>query len=249
MPRLLLLLTLIALGGCATVNGPRDPRDPFESFNRGVYAFNSDFDRKVGKPVAEGYQRVVPQTARTGVSNFFSNLDDVIVLVNDVLQLKGGKAASDFSRLAWNTTAGLFGLIDVATPMGLPKHNEDFGQTLGYWGVPSGPYLVLPFLGPSDIRDGTGDLVDYTQVDQISRIKPYHPTRLAVEALGAVNTRANLLRASNLLEQAALDPYTFMREAYFQRRRSEIYDGNPPLPDFGGDEGLPPDDPSDSGNP
>ncbi len=249
MPRLLLLLTLIALGGCATVNGSHDPRDPFEGFNRGVYAFNSDFDNKVAKPVAEGYQKVVPQTARTGVSNFFSNLDDVIVLVNDVLQLKGAKAASDFSRLAWNTTAGLFGLIDVATPMGLPKHNEDFGQTLGYWGVPSGPYLVLPFLGPSDFRDGTGDLVDYTQVDQLNRIKPYHPTRLAVEALGAVNTRTNLLRASNLLDQAALDPYIFMREAYFQRRRSEIYDGNPPLPDFGGDEGLPPDDPPDVGNP
>lgn len=242
MPRLLLLLTLLVLGGCATVSGPRDPRDPFESFNRGVYAFNSDFDKKVAKPVAEGYQKTVPQVARTGISNFFSNLGDVIVLFNDLLQLKGRQAASDLSRLTWNTTAGLFGLIDVATPMGLPKHDEDFGQTLGYWGVGSGPYLVLPFFGPSDLRDGTGDLIDYTQVDPTGLIKPYHPTRLAVEGIDAVNTRANLLRASNLLDQAALDPYIFLREAYLQRRQNLVYDGNPPLPDLGDDGGLPPDD-------
>ncbi len=240
--RLASLLPLLVLAGCASVNGPASPQDPWEGFNRGVYAFNSDFDRSIGKPVAEEYTRVVPQPVRTGVTNFFSNLDDVIVLFNDLLQLKGDQSASDFSRLVWNSTVGIFGLIDVATPMQLRKHNEDFGQTLGHWGVGPGPYLVLPFLGPSDLRDGSGWVVDSYEFDPTGAIDPYYPTRVEVLLLGAIDTRARLLRASNILEQAALDPYIFMREAYLQRRQNLVYDGNPPPPPLEDFDQLPPDE-------
>lgn len=244
IPRLLLTPLLLALTACATVPGEPDPRDPWESLNRGIYEFNTDFDNKLLKPVAEGYVEVVPQTARTGVSNFFNNLGDVVVLANDLLQFKLRQATSDFSRLVWNTTVGIGGLIDVATPMGLPKHNEDFGQTLGHWNVGSGPYLVLPFLGPSSLRDGTGRVVDYTQFDLIGEIDDDH-TRYAIIGLGAVDIRANLLRTTRLLEQGALDPYLFMRESYLQMRENLVYDGNPPAPAFDLDEfdDLPPDAP------
>jgi phospholipid-binding lipoprotein MlaA len=219
------------LAGCASVPGEPDPRDPWEGFNRGVHAFNTDFDNKLFKPLAEQYVRTVPQPARTGVSNFFSNLGDIVVLTNDLLQLKFHQAASDFLRLLWNTTAGIGGLIDVATPMGLPKHKEDFGQTLGYWGVGPGPYLVLPFLGPSSLRDGAGLAVDYFQVNPIHDIKD-EGTRYAVLGLELLNTRANLLHTTRLLEQGALDPYLFMRDAYLQMRENLVYDGNPPPPEF-----------------
>ncbi len=224
----LLLLTLFATG-CTTLEGPRDPRDPFEGYNRAMYDFNSDFDKALFRPVAEAYDEYVPKPVNTGISNFFSNLDDVLVLLNDLLQLKFEQALSDLSRLTWNSTVGLFGLIDVATPMGLPKHNEDFGQTLGYWGVGSGPYLVLPFLGPSSVRDGTGLLADW-QVDPVMQVE--NPDeRWGLVITDAVDTRAGLLRASNILETAALDPYVFMRDAYLQRRQSLVYDGNPPTTD------------------
>ncbi len=224
----LLLLALFATG-CTTLEGPRDPRDPFEGYNRAMYDFNSDFDKALFRPVAEAYDEYVPRPVNTGISNFFSNLDDVLVLLNDLLQLKFAQAASDLSRLAWNSTVGLFGLIDVATPMGLPKHNEDFGQTLGAWGVGSGPYLVLPFLGPSSVRDGTGLLADW-QVDPVMQVE--NPDeRWGLVVTNAVDTRAGLLRASNILETAALDPYVFMRDAYLQRRQNLVYDGNPPTTD------------------
>lgn len=224
----LLLLALLATG-CTTLEGPRDPRDPFEGYNRAMYDFNSDFDKALLRPLAETYEEALPKPVTTGIGNFFSNLDDVLVLLNDLLQFKLGQAASDFSRLVWNSTVGLFGLIDVATPMGLPKHNEDFGQTLGAWGVSSGPYLVLPFLGPSSVRDGTGLLADW-QVDPVMQVE--NPTeRWELVVVKAVDTRAGLLRASNLLETAALDPYVFMRDAYLQRRNSLVYDGNPPVSD------------------
>ncbi|MEW6647739.1 MAG: VacJ family lipoprotein [Pseudomonadota bacterium] len=243
-PRFLLLPLLLALTGCATVPGERDPRDPWESFNRGMYDFNTDFDNKILKPVAEGYVEVVPQTARTGVSNFFSNLGDVVVLANDLLQLKFRQAASDFSRLLWNTTVGIGGLIDVATPMGLTKHEEDFGQTLGYWGVGSGPYLVLPILGPSSLRDGTGLAVDYSQFNLLNEVES-DGARYTLIGLGAVDTRAGLLRTTRLMEQGALDPYLFMRESWLQMRENRVYDGNPPAPEFDFDEfeDLPPDEP------
>lgn len=224
----LLLLALFATG-CTTLEGPRDPRDPFEGYNRAMYDFNSDFDKALFRPVAEAYDEYVPRPVNTGISNFFNNLDDVLVLLNDLLQLKFAQAASDLSRLAWNSTVGLFGLIDVATPMGLPKHNEDFGQTLGHWGLGSGPYLVLPFLGPSSVRDGTGLLADW-QVDPVMQVE--NPDeRWGLVITDAVDTRAGLLRASNILETAALDPYIFMRDAYLQRRQSLVYDGNPPVED------------------
>ncbi len=211
------------LSGCAT-NG--DPRDPLEPLNRSIYQFNENVDKTVLKPVATGYQEVLPQPVRTAVGNFFSNLDDVSVLLNDLLQFKLQRALSDFSRVVWNSTAGLLGLIDVATPMELEKHNEDFGQTLGYWGVGDGPFLVLPLLGPSDLRDTAALFVDskadivYQQSDMAAR-----NTGVAIRS---VQERSVLLGAEKTLEEAALDPYAFRRDAYLQKRRSLIYDGNPP---------------------
>jgi len=236
------LLGLSLLAGCATSAGPGERSDPLEPFNRQVYAFNSDFDTKIGRPVAESYERRVPHPVRRSVSNFFSNLDDVVVLVNDLLQFKGGQAVNDTLRFSVNTVFGLFGLLDVATPAGLPKHNEDFGQTLGYWGVGTGPYIVLPFLGPSDARDATGLLAD-TYVNPLWDVKSAD-AKWSLVALRAVDTRASLLKASRVLEQAALDPYVFVRDAYLQRRRSLVYDGNPPrekFEDFDDDFELPPD--------
>ncbi|MBZ0093546.1 MAG: VacJ family lipoprotein [Sulfuricellaceae bacterium] len=211
------------LSGCAT-NG--DPRDPLEPLNRGIYQFNQSVDKTVLKPVATGYQEVLPQPVRTAVGNFFSNLDDVSVLLNDLLQFKLQRAISDFSRVVWNSTAGLIGLIDVATPMGLEKHNEDFGQTLGYWGVGDGPFLVLPLLGSSDLRDTAALFVD-SKADIV-----YQQSNMAARnsevTLRAVQERSVLLGAERTLEEAALDPYAFRRDGYLQKRRSLIYDGNPP---------------------
>lgn len=224
------LLLGLLLGGCASVNTPRDPRDPFEGYNRAMYNFNDSVDRAILKPVAEGYNKVMPKPLNTGISNFFSNLDDVTVLINDLLQLKFKQGLSDFSRLTWNTTVGLLGFFDVASHMDLPKHNEDFGQTLGHWGVGSGPYLVLPFLGPSTVRDGSGLVVDW-QVDPLNGAIDDEETRWALLTLNAVDTRAGLLRASRILESASLDPYIFLRDAYLQRRESLVYDGNPPAED------------------
>jgi phospholipid-binding lipoprotein MlaA len=218
-----LALCATLLGGCAT-NG--DPRDPLEPLNRGIYQFNDAVDRGVMKPVAKGYKAVLPQPVRTGVGNFFSNLDDVVVLFNDLLQFKFGQAASDFSRLVWNTSIGILGLIDVATPMDLPKHNEDFGQTLGRWGVGNGPYLVLPLLGSSNLRDTVGLIVDY-RVDPVYQQDDIADRNTAM-VLRAIHKRSVLLGAEDVVQEAALDPYTFVRDAYLDRRRNLIYDGKPP---------------------
>ena len=235
-----LLFALSVLQGCATVEGPGDPNDPFESYNRSMYKFNDGVDRYVLKPVAKGYDAITPAPVQKGISNFFSNLDDVLVIVNDLLQLKLKQAASDTGRLIINSTLGLFGLIDWASDMGLEKHNEDFGQTLGYWGVPSGPYLILPFLGPGNIRDTSGFAVDSAYFDPIPNelhetFPP--PGREDEEAiwgmslLKIVDFRAQLLKAEGIMDEAALDPYVFMREAYLQRRQNLVYDGNPPEPE------------------
>lgn len=218
-----LALCALLLGGCAT-NG--DPRDPLEPLNRGIYQFNDAVDRGVMKPVAKGYKAVLPQPVRTGVGNFFSNLDDVVVLLNDLLQFKFGQAASDFSRLVWNTSVGILGLIDVATPMDLPKHNEDFGQTLGRWGVGNGPYLVLPLLGPSNLRDTVGLVVDY-RVDPVYQQDDMADRNTAI-VLRAIHKRSVLLGAEDVVREGALDPYSFVRDAYLDRRRNLIYDGKPP---------------------
>lgn len=227
LSRLTLLIVLSLLGtGCATVEGPKDPRDPLESYNRAMYSFNDAFDRSLFKPVAEGYNKVMPQPVNTGISNFFSNLDDVVVLFNDVLQLKLKQGISDFSRLTWNTTAGLFGIFDVASHMDLPKHNEDFGQTLATWGVGDGPYVMLPFLGPSTLRD-TGGLVADSTYNPIYDI-PDREARWDTIGLKAIDTRAGLMQADRIAGKSGVDKYNFIRDAYLQQRRNLIYDGNPP---------------------
>ena len=234
--RLSFLCFFFIASGCATIEGPGDPNDPLERYNRAMYKFNDKFDQYLLKPVARGYDKITPTPVQKGVSNFFSNLDDVIVIVNDLLQLKFSQFASDTARLVVNSTLGLLGLIDWATDMGLEKHNEDFGQTMGYWGMPAGPYFILPFLGPSTIRDTGGLYVDTDYLDPIYRRvdEDFPPPNRDGEAawsmtvVKAVDTRAKLLKAESIMDEAALDPYVFLREAYLQRRKYLVYDGNPP---------------------
>lgn len=217
-------ITLL-LTGCATP-AQRNAHDPFESANRAIFKFNEEADKLITKPIAQGYNKVVPTVGRTLISNFFSNLDDVIVVCNDVLQFKVIQAFSDFGRVVMNTSIGVGGLIDVATVSGLEKHNEDFGQTLGYWGIGTGPYLMLPLLGPTDIRDGIGMYVD-TMPSQLNRIRPVY-TRNQLVATKSINRRAQLLDQEKMLDGAVLDRYSFLRDAYLSRRLSLIYDGHPP---------------------
>jgi len=225
-------LAALALSGCATQRAP-SPLDPFEPVNRAVFEFNDNADKFVFKPVAEGYRAVLPDVVRTGVRNFFSNLRDPWIALNQLMQGKVELALSDGWRFIVNSTFGMAGLMDVATDMRLPKHNEDFGQTLAVWGVETGPYLVIPIWGPSNVRDGVGLIADaYTYLpwwipewaDWSHRVAWQN----SLTALDFVNVRANLLDTTDLLEQAALDRYAFVRDAFFQRRRSLVYDGNPP---------------------
>lgn len=230
--RLLFLLAALALlGGCATVPGPVDPHDPWEGFNRSMTTFNDNLDAYVMKPLAKGYRRITRRSINNAITNFFNNIDDLQVLLNDLLQLKFHYAAQDLSRLMFNTTVGLFGLIDVATYLDLPKRNEDFGQTLAYWGIPSGPYLVLPFFGPSSVRDGFGkgvDLVSDPVYQNFDKRLDYYGWM----ALKYIDIRSDLLHTTDLVEDISLDQYIFVREAYFQRRKDQIYDGNPPDDDL-----------------
>ena len=232
--RLPMLFASLLLTGCSTLNlsAYTQQKDPFESFNRGMYKFNDTLDRAVVKPVAKGYNAAVPSPIKTMVSNFFSNLDDVVVTANDLLQLKFKQAASDSARVIFNTTFGLFGLINVTDR--LEKHNEDFGQTLGYWGVPSGPYLMLPILGPSTVRDGTGRYAD-SFFSVISNTK-HVPTRNSAWALEGLDTRVGLLEQEKVLDDAVIDRYSFIRDAYLMHRQSLVYDGNPPKQKFDDDE-------------
>lgn len=223
----LFLLVSLALTGCA-VNG--DPRDPIEPVNRAVHRFNEGFDRAVLKPVAEGYRAVTPSLAQSGLRNFFSNLDDVTVVANDFLQFKLKQGAHDFMRLAFNSSFGLFGLLDISSEMGLQKHNEDFGQTLGHWGVGSGPYLVLPFIGPGNLRDSTAFAIDTRHTDLARNLEDV-ATRNPVLGLRLVTQRADLLDAKQVADEAALDNYEFTRDFYLERRRGLVYDGKPPLED------------------
>ena len=207
------LLVLGLLQGCAT--GP-NPRDPFEPFNRSVYRFNDGLDAAIIKPVAQAYQGALPSPVRTGVSNFFGNLSDVWTFVNNVLQANPQAAADSFARVGVNTLIGLGGVLDWATEMGIERHREDFGKTLGHWGVATGPYLVLPVLGPSTVRDTAALVVDskgglLMEVNSVA-------TRNSLYALRAVDLRASLLRAGEVLDQAALDKYAFTRDSYLQRR-------------------------------
>ena len=210
---------LVLLQACAS--GPNaNPSDPLEPLNRSVFRFNDGVDRAVLRPVATAYRDVTPSIVRTGVNNFFGNLADVWSLANNVLQLKPKESIETMFRVGVNTTIGLGGLIDVATEMQIEKHTEDFGQTLGYWGVKSGPYVVLPILGPSTLRDSVAKIVDLNG-DLVNGIET-NSTRNALIVLRGVDTRSKYLGAGELLDQAALDKYTFTRDFYLKRRGSQI---------------------------
>jgi len=244
---LLACLCLVGLSACGTLSKQTDAttsseaqasadadapeqdnaRDPLEGFNRAMYTFNDKFDRYLLKPVAKGYRAITPKPVRRGISNFFSNLHDPGIMLNNLLQGKPKQAVSDLGRVFVNSTIGIAGLFDVASKMGMEKHNEDFGQTLAKWGVGEGSYLVLPFLGPSNLRDGAALPVDW------ETYPPNHmeeqSTRNKLLVVEVVDKRAQYLEAGDILEQAAgQDPYIFVREAYRQRRINQIYDGNPP---------------------
>lgn len=221
----LTLLAVLSLSACSSVPA-KNPADPFESFNRSMYSFNDGLDKAVLKPVAKGYSTVMPELGQTMIGNFFSNLDDVLVTMNDLLQFKFKQAFSDGMRLLVNSTVGIGGLIDVASRGSLPKHHEDLGQTLGYWGMGSGPYLVLPLLGPSSLRDGLG-LYGDSLASPISRTRPIR-NRNQLIVTKAVNRRAQLLESEQVLDEAALDRYQFLRDAYLANRLDLVYDGNPP---------------------
>ncbi|WP_353132660.1 VacJ family lipoprotein [Limnohabitans sp.] len=215
--------------GCAS--GPQtNPADPLEPLNRSVFRFNDTLDENVLKPVATGYRDYTPTLVQTGVRNVFNNFSDVSAVLNNGLQLKGRQTASSLMRVVVNTTVGVYGLFDVATAIKLERYPEDFGQTLGYWGVRSGPYLVLPLLGPSTVRDTAGLPVDW-QVDPVSnaRIASFGPE---TQILRIVDRRTSFLAAGNMLNEASIDKYAFLRDAYLQRRRSQIFDGNPPEEDL-----------------
>ncbi|MCB1750772.1 MAG: VacJ family lipoprotein [Gammaproteobacteria bacterium] len=219
-------LIFLLMTGCASTGEFADPRDPWEGFNRAMYSFNETIDEALIKPLAKGYKAVVPVPLDRGITNFFSNLSDIGSAINNMLQFKLGRAASDLGRVAFNTTLGVLGFFDVATNMNLPHYGEDFGQTLGVWGSSPGPYIVLPLLGPSSGRDAVGLVLDWFS-NPVSYIED-DGVRLAVASLWFVDKRADLLTASKLVEQAALDPYEFVRNAYLQKRRHDVYDGNPP---------------------
>jgi phospholipid-binding lipoprotein MlaA len=219
--RIIVLATALVLTGCATSN----PKDPLEGFNRAMFTFNDAVDQAAVKPAAQVYS-TLPTFMQTGIGNFFGNLGDVWTAVNNFLQGKMADGLSDVLRVAVNSTFGFGGVLDIGTEAGLYKHQEDFGQTLGKWGVKSGPYVVLPVLGPSTLRDVIALPLDI-EADPWHHKRPVH-LRNPGSALRALDQRAAVLDASNLIEEAALDRYQFVRDAYLQRRQSKVYDGEPP---------------------
>lgn len=220
---LALTLATSLLAGCATSG---NPRDPIEGFNRAVFDINDGLDKALIKPIAQGYEAGLPAPVRKGVTNFFGNIGDVFIAVNNLLQGKLPEAASDVGRVAVNTTVGLLGVMDVATDFGLEKHEEDFGQTFGRWGIGDGPYLVLPLFGPSTLRDSVGLAIDIN-VDPVANLNNISSRNVLI-GTRAINERAGLLSADKIVEEAALDRYAYIRDAYLQRRRSVIYDGDAP---------------------
>lgn len=222
-------LAIVAMTGCASTNGYNDPRDPIEGFNRVMFQFNEVLDKVLMKPLAKGYRAVMPDPVDKGITNFFSNLDDIGSAINNLLQFKLKRSASDVGRIVVNSTVGILGFIDVASNMNLEKTGEDFGQTLGYWGVGHGPYIVLPFFGPSGARDVVGSVGDWF-TDPVVHMNPVR-VRNTTYALRAIDTRADLLSATDVVEEAALDKYEFIRDAYIQKRDNDVNDGEVMLDD------------------
>lgn len=218
-------LLLLAGAGCATVK-TADPRDPLEAFNRSMFSFNDELDKAIFKPAATIYRDATPQLVRQGVSNFLGNLEDVWSFVNSLLQGKPAAAAQSFMRFNVNTVFGVGGVFDIASDIRLERQREDFGQTLGVWGFPAGPYVVLPVFGPSVMRDLVAWPVDI-KGDIVSRIADI-PVRNTLKLLDQLDTRASFLSLGTALEEGALDRYSFTRDAFLQRRRNAVYDGNPP---------------------
>lgn len=217
-------LLLVGLSGCAAKNGT--PTDPWQGYNRAMFSFNEGLDRAVIKPVAKGYEWVVPTGVNTVITNFFSNVADPLIAVNNFFQGKFKEAAGDVGRVLLNTGIGIGGLVDVATDMGFEKHDEDFGQTLGRWGMNDGPYFVLPFFGPSTVRDAFGLLADW-QADPVTFVDP-NGLRYSLVGLRQIDTRADLLPAEKMVEAGAIDRYSYVRDGYLQHRRYLLHDGQPP---------------------
>ncbi len=239
-----LLLATALCSSCSTMpkvdNGNSDngvvikDNDPWESYNRKMFAFNQKVDKSVLIPAARGYKRVVPGPVRTGISNFFLNLEEPVTIVNDLLQGKFVQASKDTTRFLINSTLGLAGIVDIASDLNLDKHDEDFGQTFAVWGIGSGPYVELPFLGTSNVRDSIGLLGEIVYFDPIDN-QVSSKTEYALIALEVIDLRSQYLGSEKVFNQQ-LDPYLYVRDAYTQRRRNQIYDGNPPLDDTFFDE-------------
>jgi phospholipid-binding lipoprotein MlaA len=226
LKRIVLLGLVGTMVGCASIPAgvAPSPHDPWEPFNRSVFEFNEGLDAYLLKPVVAGYRFVLPEFVRDGIYNFFSNYSDIYTALQNLLQGKPDYAFNDLMRVVVNTTFGLGGLIDVATPGGLPKHKEDWGQTFGVWGIPSGPYVVLPFFGPSNVRDTFGTAADL-ESDYLFRLLPDVALRNSLTGLRVVNARNTYYEADDLLDGAAIDKYSFVRDAYIQRRQYQINEG------------------------
>ena len=235
MPRYLslTLIGVVLLSGCSTLKSTDDPSaqissDPLEGLNRGIYAFNDTADKLILKPVAKGYQAIVPEPAQRGVSNFFSNLGEPFSAANNLLQGKFDRTLSSIYRFTVNSTVGLFGLLDVAGHHEVEPAPEDFGQTLGAWGVGPGPYIMLPFMGPTNVRDGIGRVTSGFVYYPPSDLSDQSSTDVGLSVLQVVDTRASLLSVDSVLEQQ-VDPYSFIKSAYEQNRLNSLYDGSPPV--------------------
>lgn len=249
------LLILTLLSGCASTPSPEvKETDSLEGWNRGTQSFNDTLDDNILKPVARGYQKITPQPVDESITNFFSNINDIGITVNDLLQLKLLQSGMDLSRFLINTTVGVAGFFDVAQKIDLPKHNEDFGQTLGFWGVPSGSYLVLPFFGPSSPRDTVG-LVGDALLNPLTYVSVFggaavNAATAGSKVLDVTDTRSDMLSSEKVLDEAAVDRYDFIKNAYQQRRQYLIHDGNPPEEDvediFKDELSLEGDDPGDN---
>jgi len=226
LKRFVLLGLVAVMVGCASIPAGVEPspHDPWEPFNRSVFGFNEGLDTYLLKPVVAGYRFVLPEFVRDGIYNFFSNYSDIYTALQNLLQGKPDYAFTDLMRVVVNTTFGLGGLIDMATPGGLPKHKEDWGQTFGVWGIPSGPYVVLPFFGPSSVRDTFGTVADL-QSDYLFGYVKDIGLRNSITGLRVINARNTYYEAGDLLDGAAIDKYSFMRDAYIQRREYQINEG------------------------